>query len=116
MENHRSFCRNGGCLDDHPHCGIELCCAAIGGPTRAIERRGHYDRTAVLGLGLGRHGAGAGDSHYRRAESDLRSHGIVEAHRALAERLKPLCAWWTSILNQWRFQRIVGADPLRTIE
>src|SRR5882762_2285494 len=98
MENHRSFCRYGGCLDNHPHCGVELCCAAIGGPPRAIERGGHHDRITFLGLGLGRHGAGAGDSHHGRAASDLRPHGILEAHRALAERLKPLRVWWTSIL------------------
>src|ERR1700674_2542646 len=98
MENHRSFFRDGGCLDNDPHCGVELCCAAIGGPPRAIERGGHHDRIAFLGLGLGRHGTGAGDSHHGCAASDLRSHGIVEAHWALAERLKPLCVWWTSIV------------------
>jgi len=36
---------------------------------------------------VGRHGAYSRDSYHRDAARDLRSHGIVEADRALAERL-----------------------------
>ncbi len=40
-------------------------------------------------LGVGGHGLGSGHSYHRRPARDLRSHRIVETHRALAERLKP---------------------------
>src|SRR2546427_5694531 len=49
---------------------------------RSPECRGHHHCTAVLGLGMGRHGAGSGNSYHRSFARDLRSHRIVETDRS----------------------------------
>src|SRR6185369_51094 len=63
--------------------------ATISRPARAAECCGHHRGAAVLGLGVGWHGIGAGHSDHRGPPGDLRSHRFLAAHRALAERLTP---------------------------
>jgi hypothetical protein len=42
-----------------------------------------------LGLGVGRNGIAAGDSHYGGLARNLRAHRILAADWTLVERLKP---------------------------
>ena len=77
-----------GWIDDYSRAGAEFSGAETGWAARPSECRGDYHCVAFLGLGVGRHGIGAGDSHYGVVACNLRSHGILAADWALAERVK----------------------------
>src|SRR5271170_415801 len=88
MADVRAVRADRGRIDGDSCAGAEFCCAADCWAASTVECRGDYDFAAFLGLGVGRHGLAAGDSDNRSFTGDLRSHGIVEACGALAERLK----------------------------
>src|SRR5262249_47582328 len=87
MANPRAVCFDCGRIDGDSRVRAEFDCTANCGEKSAIERGGDYDRTAVLGMGMGRNGIGAGDPDYGDAACDLRSHGILEARGTVVERV-----------------------------
>ena len=73
--------------DGHSCARPEFSCAANCWAARALERRRDHDFAALLGMGMGRHGVAAGDSHHGGAARDLRPHRIPAADWALAKCL-----------------------------
>ena len=81
-------CADRGRIDGNSRVRAESDCPADRGKKSEIECGGDYDLAAFLGLGVGRNGAVAGDSDYGDAARDLRSYGIVETGRKVAERIR----------------------------
>jgi AI-2E family transporter len=84
---HWLVCLNRGGADGHSCGGGEFHRSGSGRPPGSTQRSRDHSRPFVLGMGMGRHGAVAGYSHYGDLARNLRPHRILAADWPLVERL-----------------------------